>query len=236
MSNPALNEKTLMKLRDVTDTSKMTISGTINRAGLLILITILGAYLGYGQHSPVIMIGSLIVGIALSLIIIFKPHTSPMLAPAYALVEGVLLGSISAVYSVMYPGIVANALILTLSILVLMLSLYRFKIIRVTDRTRSVIVGATMAIAVTYLVNMVMSFFGTSIPMIHQTGTMGIIFSVVVVGVAAFNLLLDFDMIERAESQGAPKYMEWYGGFALLITLVWLYMEILRLLGKVNRK
>ena len=236
MANPALNEKTLSKLRDVTDTSRMTIAGTMNRAGLLILLTILGAYLGYGQQSPVIMIGSLVIGLILSFVIIFKPHLAPALAPVYAIVEGVLLGSISAVYAMMYPGIVTNALILTMSVLVLMLCLYRFKIIVVTDRMRSVIIGATMAIGVTYLLDMLLGFFNISVPFIHQTGTVGIIFSLVVVGVAAFNLLLDFDMIERAESQGAPKYMEWYGGFALLVTIVWLYLEILRLLSKINKR
>ncbi len=245
MSNPVLNEKTLAKardaremygMRDVTDVSRMTITGTMNRAGLLILLTIFGASLGWGNQSMPLMIGILIGTLILCLVIVFKPHLSPVLAPVYAVAEGALLGSISAVYSVMYPGIVTNALILTLSVLLIMLGLYRFRIIRVTERTRSVIMGATIAIAVTYLVNMVMGFFGTQIPMIHDTGWMGIGFSVVVVGVAAFNLLLDFDMIERAESQGAPKYMEWYGGFALLVTLVWLYLEILRLLGKVNRK
>ncbi|MBC7420397.1 MAG: Bax inhibitor-1/YccA family protein [Bdellovibrio sp.] len=236
MSNPALNEKTLTKIRDLDDTSRMTVSGTMNRAGLLILLTIFGAAVGWGQQSFPLMIGMILLTLVLCLAIIFKPHLSPMLAPMYALAEGVLLGSISAVYAFQYPGIVTNALILTLSIAVLMLALYRFKIIVVTDRVRSVIMGATMAIAVTYVINMIMGFFGTQIPMIHQTGWVGIGFSVVVVGVAAFNLLLDFDMIERAERQGSPKFMEWYGGFALLVTLVWLYMEVLRLLGKVQKK
>ncbi len=236
MSNPALNEKTLLKIRDMDDTSRMTVSGTMNRAGLLILLTILGATFGWGQQSFPLMIGMVIGTLILALVIIFKPNLAPVLAPVYAVAEGVLLGSISAVYAFQYPGIVTNALILTLSISVLMLALYRFKIIVVTDQVRSVIVGATMAIAVTYLINMVMGFFGTQIPMIHQTGWVGIGFSVVVVGVAAFNLLLDFDMIEKSERAGAPKFMEWYGGFALLVTLVWLYMEVLRLLGKVNRK
>lgn len=236
MSNPALNEKTLLKIRDLDDTSRMTVSGTMNRAGLLILLTILGASYGWTQQSMPLMIGMVIGTLILALVIIFKPHLAPMLSPVYAVAEGVLLGTISAVYSLRYPGIVTNALILTLSISVLMLALYRFKIIVVTDKVRSIVIGATMAIAATYMVSIVLSFFGTTIPMIHETGWVGIGFSVVVVGVAAFNLLLDFDMIERSERAGAPKFMEWYGGFALLVTLVWLYMEILRLLGKLNRK
>jgi uncharacterized YccA/Bax inhibitor family protein len=245
MSNPVFNQKTVAKvrdareihnMRDVTDTATMTISGTMNRAGLLILLAVFGASIGWGQQSFGLMIGMIVLTLVLCFVMVFKPHTSPVVSPVYAVAEGVLLGSISSVYSVMYPGIVTNALILTMSVLIIMLGLYRFRIIKVTDQLRSVIIGATMAIAVTYLVNMVMSFFGTEIPMIHSTGWVGIGFSVVVVGVAAFNLLLDFDMIERAANQGAPKYMEWYGGFALLVTLVWLYLEILRLLGKVNRK
>ena len=135
-----------------------------------------------------------------------------------------------------YPGIATNAMILTLSCLVLMLGLYKFKIITVTEKLRSVIMAATLAIGVTYLISMVMGFFGSQIPMIHESSPIGIGFSVIVVGVAAFNLLLDFDMIERAQMQGSPKYMEWYGAFALLVTLVWLYLEMLRLLGKIQKK
>ncbi len=236
MSNPAFNEKVLSKIRDVSDVSRMTIDGTINRAGLLILLTIAGAALGWNLQSFPILIGVIIANLILAFLIIFKPERAPTLSPVYAICEGLLLGSISSVYSFRYPGIVTNAMILTLSCLVLMLGLYKFKIITVTDKLRSVIMGATLAIGVTYLINIIMGFFGTSIPMIHESSTLGIGFSVLVVGVAAFNLLLDFDMIERAYQQGAPKYMEWYGGFALLVTIVWLYLEMLRLLGKINRK
>ena len=176
----------------------------------------------------------MIVALIMSLLIIFGPHRAPYLSQPYAFCEGLLLGAISSVYAAKYPGIVSNAMLLTLSCLGLMLVLYRLKIIRNTERFRSVIMTATMAIGVTYLINMVMSFFGTSIPMIHKSTPMGIGFSVVVVGVAAFNLIVDFDFIEQAHS--APKYMEWYGAFALLVTLVWLYLEILRLLSKINKK
>lgn len=236
MSNPAFSEKVMNRINAIEDTSKMTINGTMNKAGFLILLTILGACFGWGMSNPIILIGSLVVGLILCFVIIFNPQRAPVLAPAYAIVEGVLLGSISTVYAYKYPGIVSNALLLTLSILVLMLGLYRFRVIRVTDRLRSVVVGATLAIGLTYLLSFVLGFFGIEIPMIHSTGTYGIIFSLVVVGVASFNLLLDFDMIERAQLSGAPKFMEWYGGFALLVTIVWLYMEVLRLLGKVNKK
>lgn len=236
MSNPVFNEKLLNKIRDVNDVSKMTIDGTINRAGLLIVLTIAGAVLGWDLRSFPILIGALLVSLIVAFMIIFKPERAPTFSSIYAVAEGFLLGSISSVYSMRYPGIVTNAMILTLSCLVLMLGLYKFKIITVTDKLRSVIMGATLAIGVTYLINMIMGFFGTQIPMIHESSWLGIGFSVLVVGVAAFNLLLDFDMIEKANAQGAPKFMEWYGGFALLVTLVWLYLEMLRLLSKIQRK
>ena len=236
MSSPALNEKTWGRIRDVTDEGTMTIQGTINKSGLLILMTIAGACLGWNMNSPVIMIAAFITTLILSIIVIFKPKTATFLSQPYAILEGLLLGSISAVYAFQYPGIVTNTLIGTLSCFVLMLALYRFRIIRVTEQFRTVIIVATGAIALTYIVNLVMGFFGTSIPMIHDASPMGIAFSVLVVGVASFNLMLDFDMIEQANARQAPKFMEWYCGFALLLTLVWLYLEMLRLMSKLNRK
>ncbi len=239
MANPALSEKTLEKVmqsRSVTGEGVMTIHGTINKAGLLMVITVLGAMVGWNSVSMPLLIGALIGSLVLSLVIIFGPQRAPMLAPMYAFAEGILLGSISLMFSQAYPGIITNALILTVSCLGLMLALYRFQIIRASETLRSVLTVAVSAIAVTYLIDMVMSFFGTHIPMIHDNSPIGIGFSLVVTGVAAFSLIMDFDMIERASNQRAPKYMEWYGGFALLVTLVWLYMEILRLLSKLNRK
>ncbi len=236
MSSPALNEKIWNRVKDVTTEGAMTIEGTINKSGILILLTIAGAALGWNLNSGFILFSTLIINLILSLVIIFKPPTASYLSQPYAVIEGLLLGSISSVYAMKYPGIVTNTLFATLSCFVVMLALYRFRIIRVTEQFRTVIMVATGAIAVTYLINMVMSFFGTSLPMIHEASTAGIIFSVVVVGVAAFNLMLDFDMIEQAQARQAPKYMEWYCGFALLLTLVWLYLEILRLLSKLNRK
>lgn len=236
MANPAFNDKIWNRIGEVTETSKMTIEGTINKSGILILLTMAGAFAGWSLHSSLIMIVGVIATLILSLVIIFKPHTASYLSQPYAVIEGLLLGSISSMYSVLYPGIVSNALVGTVSCLVVMLALYRFKIIRVTEQFRSVMMAATMAIALTYLINMIMGIFGTEIPMIHQSSPLGIGFSVIVVGVAAFNLLLDFDRIENAYNQGAPKFMEWYCGFAMLLTLVWLYLEILRLLSKLNKK
>jgi uncharacterized YccA/Bax inhibitor family protein len=236
MANPAFSEKALNRISTLSDTSKMTIHGTINKTGFLLLFVIAGATLGWDSQSSLLLISSFIANLVLAMLIIFGPQRAPYLSQTYALSEGILLGSISSMYANLYPGIVSNALLLTISCLGVMLMLYRFKVIQVTDKLRSIIMTATIAIAVTYFISMIMGFFGSSIPMIHQSTPIGIAFSVIVVGVAAFNLLLDFDMIERANAQGAPKFMEWYGGFALLVTLVWLYLEILRLLSKLNRK
>lgn len=236
MSSPALNEKTWNKVGDFATQDTMTIEGTINKSGLLILLTIGGAYFGWNSQSTGIMIIGLIVTAILTLVMIFKPQTASYLSQPYAVIEGVLLGSISYIFSVKYPGVVSNALIGTMGCFILMLALYRFRIIRVTQQFRTTIIVATGAIALTYLANIIMGFFGNSMPMIHEATTSGIIFSVVVTGVAAFNLMLDFDMIEQANARKAPKFMEWYCGFALLLTLVWLYLEMLKLMSKLNKK
>lgn len=236
MSSPALNEKVIRKISEIADESKMTIPGTINKTGFLFLFLTAGAVFGWDSNSPGLLIFSMISAFVLSLVIIYGPHRAPYLSQVYALSEGLVLGSISSMYANVYPGIVSNALLLTFSCLIVMLGLYRTRIIRVTDKFRSILFGATIAIALTYLVSLILGLFGTSIPMIHENTPVGIGFSLVVVLVAAFNLLLDFDLIEQAHARGAPQFMEWYLGFALMLTLVWLYLEILRLLSKLNRK
>lgn len=236
MSSPALNEKVLGRISDLTTESRMTLNGTVNKTGILVVLTVLGAMAGWGMNSPIIMIGAMIISLVCAFAVIWGPQRAPYLAPVYALSEGLMLGAISATYSHAYGGIVSQALFLTVGCLAVMLGLYRFRIIRVTEKVRSIILAATLAIALTYVIEIVMNFFGHHIPLIHQNNTYGIAFSVFVVGIAAMNLLLDFDMIERAYQRGAPKFMEWYGGFALLLTLVWLYLEILRLLAKSSRR
>ncbi len=236
MSSPALNEKTWDKVRDYATEDVMTIEGTINKSGLLILLTISGAYFGWNTGSMGALLGSFLATLIMSIIIIFKPKTASYLSQVYALMEGFLLGSISSTYAFKYPGVVTNALFGTIGCFTLMLVLYRTGIIRVTEKFRMVLIAATGAIALTYLINFAMGFFGTGIPMIHESTPMGIAFSVIVVGVAAFNLMLDFSMIEEAHARRAPKFMEWYCGFALLLTLVWLYIEMLRLMSKLNKK
>lgn len=233
MANPALNEKVLRDASEFVGESRMTLNGTINKTGILLVIATLGASVGWGTQSQLLMYGSMFVTLGLSLAIIFGPQRAAYLSQAYAFFEGILLGAISQAYSYQYPGIASNAMLLTLGCLFVMLALYRYKVIRVTDRLRSIIVSATLAIGLVYVVQIVMNLFGSSgIPMIYDSGALGIGFSLVVVGIAAFNLLLDFDLIDKMNSRGAPKYMEWYGAFALVLTLVWLYLEILRLLGK----
>lgn len=236
MANPSFNEKLLNRIDGIESTDSMTIEGTINKSGILLLLTIAGAMVGWGSQSFGLAMILLLVNLGLAFAINFGPHRAQYLSQVYALSEGFVLGAISAIYNLKYPGVVGNALILTLSVLAIMLGLYRFQIIRVTEKLKSVIVAATMAIAVTYLVSMVMGFFGSGIAMIHEASPAGIGFSLVVVLVAAFNLLLDFDMIETLNARKSPKFMEWYSGFALLVTIVWLYIEILRLLSKLNRK
>jgi uncharacterized YccA/Bax inhibitor family protein len=219
---------------------QMTVDGTANKTGLLLLIALLPAlfvWTRYFSGEPVggLMIlgglGGLVVGIATS----FKPEWSPITAPIYAALEGLVLGGLSALMDAIYPGIALQASGLTFGVLFVMLALYKLRIIRVTETFRTVIFAATGGIALVYLVSMVMRIFtGTPIPFIHEGGIVGIGFSLVVVGIAAFSLAMDFDFIETAAAEGAPKYMEWYGAFGLIVTLVWLYIELLRLLSKLR--
>jgi uncharacterized YccA/Bax inhibitor family protein len=177
------------------------------------------------------MIGGVIGGLICVLIAVFKPQTSWITAPLYAAFEGLALGAISAIYASAFDGIILQAFSLTIGILLMMLFLYKSGIVQVTDKLRMGVMMATGAIALVYLLNIVLSFFGISIPYLHQGGMIGIGISLLIIGVAAMNLLLDFDNFDKGEAQGAPAYMEWFCAMGLLITLVWLYMEILRLLS-----
>lgn len=216
----------------------MTARGAVNKTFILLGILILGAALVWGQplkYMPLAM-PAIIVGAILALVTVFKKEWSPITAPVYAFCEGIAVGWLSAVIEQSYHGIVTQAVILTFGVLFCMLGLYQSGIIKVNDKLRLAIVAATGAIGLVYLVGWIMSFFGKSIPMINEGGPVGIGFSLIVVGVAAFNLVLDFDFIEKGPQYGAPKYMEWYAGFGLMVTLIWLYVEILRLLTKLNRR
>jgi uncharacterized YccA/Bax inhibitor family protein len=248
-SNPVLQDKAF---RDLPATGeRMSMNGTIARTGLLLVLALItggwtwhhfvevaqqgGLPAGMAAISPYLW-GGLIVGFVLALVTSFASRWAGLTAPLYAMAEGCALGGISVMLNLRYPGIVMQAVMLTAGVLAVMLLLYRSGIIKVTDRFRMGVVAATGAIALLYLVDIgLRAFTSIQIPFIHETGALGIGFSLLVVGLAALNLVLDFDMIERATAQGAPKYMEWYGAFALMMTLVWLYMEILRLLSKARR-
>jgi uncharacterized YccA/Bax inhibitor family protein len=248
-SNPVLQDKAF---RDLPATGeRMSMNGTIARTGLLLVLALItggwtwhhfvevaqqgGLPAGMAAISPYLW-GGLIVGFVLALVTSFASRWAGLTAPLYAMAEGCALGGISVMLNLRYPGIVLQAVMLTAGVLAVMLLLYRSGIIKVTDRFRMGVVAATGAIALLYLVDIgLRAFTSIQIPFIHETGALGIGFSLLVVGLAALNLVLDFDMIERATAQGAPKYMEWYGAFALMVTLVWLYMEILRLLSKARR-
>lgn len=226
----------------VADGDAMTVGGTVwATAALLVLVVAAGVY-GWnsvdataesvslpGWIFPVVL-GAL--GVAI--LTIFKPNLARFTAPVYALLEGAFLGAISAAYNTAYDGIVVQAVGLTVGVFAVMLFLYGTRIIKVTDKLRMGIVAATGAIFLVYMVNMVLSFFDAEVPFLHDTGAMGIGISLLIVGVAAFNLLLDFDFIERGVAAGAPKKMEWYAAFGLLVTIVWLYLELLRLLSKLQ--
>jgi len=237
--NPALSADTFRGTRAGVGESTMTIQGTVNKTALSLLILMTTASytwnLGIGDaRVPAFMGVGIIGGLVLAMVTIFKKEWAGTTTPMYAALEGLALGGISATFEARYPGLVSQAVFLTFGTLGALLLAYRSGVIRATENFKLGIFAATGGIAVIYLINFVMSFFGSGIPMVHSSGTFGIVFSVIVVGVAALNLVLDFDFIEQGAEQGAPKYMEWYGAFGLLVTLVWLYLEILRLLSKLQ--
>ncbi len=210
---------------------RMTVSGAVNKTFILTGILLITAILGYTYASPILTIGGAIGGLIVVLISVYKLEYSPTLAPIYAALEGLFVGGISAMYASLYNGIVFQAVSLTIAVLFTMLFLYRSGIIKVTEKLRSGVYMATGAIALVYILNFVLSFFGISVPYLHSSGPIGIGISLVIIGVAAFNLLLDFDNFEKGERFGAPAYMEWFFGMGLIVTLVWLYIEILRLVA-----
>jgi uncharacterized YccA/Bax inhibitor family protein len=241
-ANPAMNEAVYRRagLAD-TPTQAMTIQGTVVKTAILVLILLVTAAYTWSQAAagatPVaygLLIAGALGGFITALVTIFIPKVSPFTAPIYAALEGLVLGAISAVFEAVYPGIVIQAVGLSIGVLAVMLFVYGTGIIRATAKLKIGVVAATGAVCLVYLADIVVSFFGTRLPFIHETGPLGIGFSLVVVAIAALNLILDFDFIEQGVRQQAPKYMGWYGGFSLLVTLVWMYLEILRLLAKLR--
>jgi uncharacterized YccA/Bax inhibitor family protein len=221
----------------------MTVEGTINKSALLLLLVVVPATWVWSQvmHGGLEaampwMWGGLLGGFVTALVTIFKKEWAPLTAPLYAALEGLAIGGLSAVFEMQYRGIVLPAVALTFGTLACMLAVYRSGLIRVTDRFRLGVVAATGGIALVYLATLVLSLFHVSVPFIYAGGTFGIIVSLVIVTVAALNLVLDFDFIDQAVGVGAPKYVEWYAAFGLMVTLIWLYLEMLRLLGKMRRR
>ena len=234
-SNPILKDSLLEQVQGVSGVT-MTSSGAVNKSIILGLILLATAIVSWMFPSTMFLWPAAIIGFVLVLIASFKKEWSGIIAPIYAAIEGLFVGTISLVYASAFNGIVFQATTLTIAILFLMLFLYKSGLIKVTNKLRSVIMIGTGAIALTYLVSMVLSFFNIQIPMIHSTGMLGIGFSLVVIVIASLNLLLDFDFFEKGEQAGLPSYMEWFAAMGLIITLVWLYLELLRLLSKFGSK
>lgn len=240
-NNPVFNEKVLQKVGSNQAEGAMTIKGTINKMAFLLVLVMAAAVYAWGaparqQDIMPFLWGGALGGFALAIIISIKKEWAQYLAPAYALAEGLFLGVVSVLYSNLYDGIVLQAVGITFATFLAMLILYRTRIIRATEKFKAIVFTATAGIALFYLLALVLSFFNIRIPFLHEGSTIGIIFSLVVVVVAALNLIINFDLIETGAAQGAPKYFEWYASFGMLVTLVWLYLEILRLLSKLNRR
>lgn len=243
--NPILTDKTFENFDSAMTSAQantMTLNGTATKTMMLMTLVVgAGAVTWnlFSQQSPLVMplmIGGAIAGLIFALITSFKPTWSPVTASLYAVCEGLFLGGLSALYQHMYQGIVVQAVFLTLGTLFALLLAYQSGVIRATENFKLGIVAATGGIFLVYMATLVLGFFGVQIPYIHGSGLIGIGFSLFVVIIAALNLVLDFDFIETGVERGAPKYMEWYGAFGLLVTLVWLYIEILRLLAKMNSR
>lgn len=236
--NPLLDDKKFQ--RDAVYGETMTVKGTVQKTLILFMLLIIPAAMVWnlGPDSPLLrplMYTGLIGGLIFALIGIFSQKSARFAAPIYAIFEGLFLGAISVIYNnLFYDGIVSQAVVLTFGILLTMIGLYSGRILRATNTFVKVVTVATIGVCAAYMISFIMSLFGTTLPYIHQGGAIGIGFSLFVVVLAALNFVIDFDQIERGEEQGAPSYMEWYGALSVMITLVWLYINILRLLSKLS--
>lgn len=239
-SNPTLTEKSFNRSMGVPGSGTMTFGGTLNKFGFLFLMVMATAFYIWNEASvgnsiQGYMMGGMVGGLIVAIVLMFKPQLAQYLAPAYALLEGLVIGGISSIYndafSAVAPGIVTQAVILTFGTAIAMYLLYTFRIIRVTERFRSIMFAAIGGIALFYLITFILSLFGVQVTGLHNGSMLSIGISIAITAIAALSLLLDFDRIEQGSVMGAPKYMEWYCAFGLLVTLVWLYIEILRLLG-----
>jgi uncharacterized YccA/Bax inhibitor family protein len=240
-ANPALKDKTFTGARATAGEPAMSLQGTATKSLLLLLLTVFSASFTWnavaagnlGIVGPAVLVGGL-GGFIVAIVTVFKPRAAPYTAPLYAVLEGLLLGGISALYNARYAGLPLQAVALTFGVFAALLLVYRTGLIRATENFRLGVVAATGGIMIMYLLSFVLRFFGVQMGFLHDSSPLSIGISLVIVVVAALNLVLDFDFIERGVAHGAPKYMEWYAAFGLLVTLVWLYLEILRLLSKLQ--
>ena len=237
--NPALRADTFTRVPSVVGHEVMTIGGTVNKTAMSLAVLFVAAIYVWGRGTvgqlPMgLVVVGFIGGFVVALVTVFKQTWAPYTTPLYAALEGLALGGISYLFEQSYPGIVAQAVFLTFGTLGALLFAYRSGIIRATENFKLGVFAATGGIGIVYLLSFVLGFVGINVPLIHSSGIFGILFSLFVVVIAALNLVLDFDFIEEGAERGAPKYMEWYGAFGLLVTLVWLYLEILRLLAKLQ--
>ncbi len=244
MANPVLSNKVFDKANLSYGQATMTIKGTVVKSLILTLMVLLGASYTWREFhisfDPSViqpwMIGGAIGGFIMAIVISFNPKLAQYLAPIYAVLQGLFLGAISAIFNESFshtaPDLVINAVLLTIVTTLVMLTIYQSKIIRVNSQFRKILTIAISSIFFYYVISIVLSFFGVNLTMLHNSGPLSIGISLIIVGIAAFSLLMDFDFIEKASYSGAPKYMEWYGAFALMVTIIWLYLEILKLLAK----
>jgi uncharacterized YccA/Bax inhibitor family protein len=245
--NPALSSRVLDQLSRAGHAAPgeaMTVEGAINKTALLLFLVVVPATwvwtevfrAGSADAAAPWMMGGLVGGFIAAMVTVFKKEWAPITAPIYAALEGLAVGGLSAIFEMQYHGIVIQAVALTFATLLCMLVAYRSGLIKVTDKFRMGVVAATGAIALVYFVSMILSFFHVSVPFLFGGGTASIVISLVIVAVAALNLVLDFDFIEQGANAGLPKYAEWYTAFGLIVTLIWLYLELLRLLGNLRRR
>jgi len=237
-NNPVLKPEVFSQTGAYASSDAMTVKGAIDKTFVLLCLLVVGAGLVWGQPLKFLpwAMPAAIIGFILALVTTFKRDWAPVTAPLYAFAEGIVVGWISSIMEQQFPGIVVQAVLLTFGVLFSLLVLYRTGIIKVTEQFKMMVVGATMAIVVVYAVSFVMGMFGKTIPLINEAGPIGIIFSLIVVAIAAMNLVLNFDFIEQGSRMNAPRYMEWYAGFGLMVTMIWLYFEILTLLAKLRSR
>lgn len=243
-SNPAMTEKVFQRAGGTisgiaAEGNVMTINGTLNKVGIMLLLVVGAAAYTWnmvtgnnpGSAGTLAIVGA-IGGLITGMVTVFRPQSSPVSAPIYAILEGLFLGSITAIINQQYPGIAFQAVLLTIGTLFTMLFLYRSGRLRATPRFRRGVIMATGAIFFAYLISFILSLFGMPVGFMHSAGPLGILINLAIIVVAALNLILDFDFIDRGSKMGAPKFMEWYGAFGLMVTLIWLYIEFLRLLSR----